>query len=93
MSVKKFPDPKDPGDDLDYVNNWANVLTTGETITTSTWTVPAGLTSHDESHTGTTAVIWLAGGVVDVDYTLTNVITTSLARVFERDVVLKVRNL
>ncbi len=93
MGIQKFPDPKDGGDDLDYTLNWASVLTGGDTIDTSTWTVPAGLTSHSEAKTATTTTIWLSGGTEGVDYTLTNVILTVQGRTFERDVILKVKNL
>ena len=75
----------DPSDKLDYSVNWgAKVLGSGETIATSTWTVPVGLTSSDESHTTTVATVWLTGGTAGESYTVTNHITTNQGREFER---------
>lgn len=93
MGVQKFPNAKDPGEDLDYRLNWASVLPSGDTIVSSTWTVPTGLTGHSQAFSTTTTTIWLSGGTVNVNYTLTNVVTTAAGRTFERDVILKVKNL
>ena len=93
MGIAKFPDPKDGGDDLDFYLDWSDILPAGDVIASSVWTVPSGLTSHDEAFTDTTTVIWLAGGTEGTQYSLTNVVTTAAGRIIERDVILKVKNL
>jgi len=74
----------DPADLLDYDIDYNAAstpwLAVGETITASTWTVPAGITSSSPSFTTTKTTIWLTGGTLDTVYTLTNHITTSAGR-------------
>ncbi len=83
---------KDPSEVLDYTVDWgANILATGETISTSTWTVPSGITKDSDSKTNTTTVIWLSGGTADTDYDLVNKIVTSGSRTFERTITIGVR--
>ena len=71
---------KDPAARLDYgidwrVNGW---LEPGETITSSVWIVPDGLTASSESVVaGTATVVWLEGGEAGKSYRVTNEITTS----------------
>ena len=48
---------------LDYGFDWSLWLDTGETVTTSSWTV-SGLTSSDASNTGTVTAVFVEGGVV-----------------------------
>ena len=48
---------KDPHSVLDYVVNWSLWLGT-DTITTSEWIVPTGLTKVDDSKTATSATIF-----------------------------------
>ncbi len=82
---------KDPSEVLDYQIDWSPLLDT-DTILTSTWVVPAGLTIQSQSLTGTTATIWLSGGLEGY-HRVTNTIVTSGARTFERSVELAVRQL
>lgn len=91
---------KDPDADLDYEMDWAGGapgpwLATGETISTSTWTAPAGLTvgtgGQAPSHDTTTTTVWLLGGTVDKTYRVVNRITTSAGRVDDRSIWIKVR--
>lgn len=76
----------DPTAVLDYAINWASWLQTGETITASTWTVPAGITQTTPapSFTATTTTIWLTGGTIGATYRVTNHVTTSGGRQDER---------
>lgn len=79
---------KDPTAVLDYEIDWAGGppgpwLATGETIVTSTWTLGAGLAEVSDSHTTTSATIWLAPCPVGT-YTATNTITTSAGRTNSR---------
>ena len=91
MSVKVYT--KDPNEKLDYPFNWANWLaySTGDTIATAAWTVPAGLTTVSVSNTTTLATIWLSGGVAGTDYTVDCKITTAQGRTAERSIILAVR--
>lgn len=83
---------KDPSAVLDYAFDWSDWLATGETISTATWTVPAGITKTDQDETTTTAVIWLSGGTADTDYNVACAVTTSDGRTDERTMTIKVRN-
>jgi hypothetical protein len=82
---------KDPSDVLDYEIDWAMALDT-DTIQTSVWTVPAGFTINSQSHTATTATVWLSGGNVGVQK-ITNKITTAGGRTIERSVQMNVEEL
>lgn len=76
---------KDPDEVLDYAFDWdAEYLATGETISSSTWTVTTGITVDSSTKTGTTATIWLSGGTAGSDYDIANKIATSAARTAER---------
>lgn len=75
---------KDPHDVLDYAINWqgdpAPFLLPGETITLSVWVMPQGITKDSDTHTSTTATIWVSGGTAGQTYHLVNRITTSGGR-------------
>ena len=77
---------KDPDADLDYGVDWSDWLQSGEVISTSSWTVPAGITTHDEAKTDTGTTIWASGGTVKTSYDLTNKIVTDAARTDERTI-------
>jgi hypothetical protein len=98
---------KDPVETLDYDRDWKykdeasrtaagtgnGWLATGETITTSTWAVPTGITQTTPapSHTDGLAKIWLTGGTDGVDYTLTNTVVTNTGRTGKRSITIQVR--
>lgn len=77
---------KDPSEVLDYAQDWNDVLEEGETITDSTWAVGSGITQTTPAPSVTegVATIWLSGGTEAHRYALTNHITTSEARQYER---------
>src|SRR5512139_410875 len=81
---------KDPDAVKDFQINWATWLGT-DTIATSTWTVPTGITKASDTSTTTTATIWLSGGTNLTDYELTNKITTASGRTEEETITIKVR--
>jgi hypothetical protein len=85
--------PKDPNDVLDYEVNWSQWLPTGDTIATSEWFVPDGITQDSESNTNTTTTIWLSGGTAGQSYALTNRITTTQGRQRDRTITIRVREL
>ena len=53
---------KDPESVLDYTINWSDFLTTGDTISSATYTVDTGLTKDSNSNTTTTTTVTLSGG-------------------------------
>jgi hypothetical protein len=85
---------KDPDAVLDYGFNWAPTskswLLPGDTIVSSTWIVPAGLTSPANSFTTTTTTVRIVGGTVGVIYVITNRITTANGLVDDRSIGIKV---
>lgn len=91
MSYPAMTVLKDPAAVLDYGINWATWLN-GDTISTSTWTVPTGITQASESETTTVATIWLSGGTAGEDYLVTNKITTNGGRTDERTIRVSVVN-
>lgn len=87
---------KDPNAILDYSVDWSAWLisstTSADTISTSTWIVPSGITQTTNSHTNTVATVWLSGGSADSTYELTNRITTAGGRTDDRTILIKVQN-
>lgn len=82
---------KDPDEVLDYKVDWTNNLDTGDTVSTSTFTVEAGLTKDSESNTTTDSTVWLSGGTSGASYLVTCRIVTAQARTKEREFRVKVR--
>jgi hypothetical protein len=87
MSIKTFV--KDPNAKLDYMIDWAAWLG-ADTIATSTWVTPAGLTATSPSNTTTTATVWLESGTVGSQYLVTNRITTAGGRTNDRSILIQV---
>lgn len=67
---------KEPTEVLDFSIDWANWLGV-LTITTSTWSVPLGITKDDDDKTTTSTLIRLSGGTWGETYELSNTITAS----------------
>jgi len=82
---------KDPDAVLDWEIDWSNKLETGETISASTWTVPAGITKDSDSFTGTATTVWLSGGTLGEGYTVVNHITTNLGRERDKTIIFIIR--
>lgn len=82
---------KDPDEVLDYVIEWKGRLA-GDTIASSTWTVPEGLTQGLTSVSGTKATIWLSGGTIDQTYDVQNRITTVGGRTMDQTVPLTIKS-
>lgn len=81
---------KDPEAVLDYVVDWEDWLD-GDTISTSTWTVPTGITKDSDSNSTTTTTIWLSGGTVATRYALVNHIVTAAGREDDRTICVVVK--
>ncbi len=71
--IKEFQ--KDPDAVLDYTLDWTPFLS-GDTILTSTWLVPTGITKDSDSKTSSTATVILSGGTARNTYIVTNRIVT-----------------
>lgn len=83
---------KDPSDVADYGRDWSDLLE-ADTISSSTWTVPAGLTKDSQTNDTTTTTVWLSGGTALEDYVCVNRIVTAGSRTFERSITIQVREL
>lgn len=82
--------PKDPADVLDYEIRWKAALD-GDTIATSSWQVPAGITSNSNDKTADRTSIWLSGGTAGQKYQLVNTITTAAGRTIQRTISIEIR--
>lgn len=86
----------DPTSVLDYAVDWASKgwLADGETITNSTWAVPAGITQTvpAPSIAAGKTTIWMTGGTVGETYRITNHITTSAGRQDKRSINIQVED-
>jgi len=67
---------KDVGSKLDYERDWGPWLG-ADTIATSSWSVPTGLTKVSEANTTTTATVVVSGGSEGVSNLLSNTIVTA----------------
>lgn len=85
--------PKDPNAVVDYNIDWSSWLPDDDTISTSEWIVPAGITEDSETNTDTTTTIWLSGGTAGQSYSLTNRITTAQGRTQDKTITISVKEL
>jgi len=81
---------KDPDAVLDYQIDWSTWLDS-DTISVSTWTVPAGITKDSDTNTTTTTTIWLSDGTHDENYEIVNHITTAAGREDDRTITIACR--
>lgn len=84
-------DAKDPDEAKYYFMDWAKGLNAGATVSTSTWTLPTGLTSGTTGTTGAITRVLISGGTHRTDYTVTNRITTSDGETLEGSGLIRVR--
>jgi hypothetical protein len=82
---------KDPQAVLDYSFNWSDWLSEiGDTIASSTWTIPDGITSVSQSNTTTRATVILSGGTSGTQYTIRNHITTAGGKQDDRSMIIMI---
>lgn len=81
---------KDPDEVLDYQLDWSERLGV-DTISTSTWIVPEGITKDSDSHADSATTIWLSGGTIGESYEFTNRIVTDGGRTMDQSVKIKIR--
>ena len=115
MSSNVFAPPKDPDEIKPYHIVWCDKDGTntgsatddgelqGATISTSTWTVPTGLTNQSDNKSAATihgvsysantvATIWLSGGTDGTDYNVTNRVVLSDGRTLDKTITIPVRS-
>lgn len=83
---------KDPNSTIDFAIDW-NQWLVNDVVTASSWEVPAAFTIQSEGVTENVTRAFLTGGVANLDYTITNRITTSGGRIEDRSVLVQVRQL
>lgn len=83
---------KDPDANLPFGVDWSGWLAEGDTIVTSTWIVPVGLTMGVDGVDGGQATVWLSGGTAGENYTVTNRVVTSGGMVDDRSIRILVRD-
>lgn len=80
---------KDPNAVLDYTIDWREWLG-DDTILTSTWTMPPGISNGGTINSPTTATIWLAAGTSGTPYSVYNTIVTAGGRTEKRTIKINV---
>lgn len=76
---------KDPNANLDYTIDWRKWLG-DDTILTSIWVLPVGISQAGLLMSSTTTTIWVAGGTAGTSYSVYNQITTVGGRVDKRTI-------
>ncbi len=90
--MKTWDRTKDPDEIVDYDLSWVDQMTDDtDTITSSTWTVPTGITKNSDSMTTTRTKIWLSGGTTGEAYVFVNRVVTTGGRTLDQSVKLKMK--
>ena len=76
---------KSPSERVTFSVNWAAYLNT-DTITSSVWVVPTGVTQVSVTNTTSQANIMLQGGTLGKIYRLLNRITTSANEIVDQSI-------
>jgi len=71
---------KAPNSKLDYSIDWTDWLGSGDSIATSTWDTPEGITVVEENSDASYATIWLEGGTLGESYEFNNTIISDRGR-------------
>jgi len=77
-----------------YIDRLSNEIFQNDTISQSTWTVPAGIESELEAidQGDTRVTIMVSGGTNGTDYLLGNLVVTAAGRTLEAEIVIQVRD-
>lgn len=81
----------DPDETVDYAFDWNAALEDGETISTSSFVLPDGLTQVSAAAGTTRTAIFVSGASCGRIYRITNRVTTSGGRTFDQTICLKAR--
>lgn len=76
---------KDPDEIVNFGIDWVDYLGS-ETITGSSWTMPADISQVSAAFTDTQATIKLSGGTLGTTYRVTNRITTSAGETVDQSI-------
>ena len=83
---------KQPAERFSYTVDYSEALTTGDNVQTATATVsPAGLTLDNVGVYDPRVKFWASGGTDGVAYKVTLTVTTADGRVFQDEIVLKIK--
>lgn len=79
---------------IDYTDRLSNEIIQNDTISTSVWSVPAGITSVIDAvdQNSTRVTIKVSGGTDGENYVLLNTITTNGGRTLADDIIIRVRD-
>lgn len=93
MSRLNAVDPKDPGESKLYTMDWTASLNSGATVSTSSWTIPSGLTKVTDGIVSGAlkTTVQLSGGVDGQDYECLNEVVTSDGETLRQSGLLRVR--
>lgn len=82
---------KDPNATLDYTFDWGPyLLPLADTISSATFILSDGITKVSQTNTTTTATIFVSGGELDAEETVTCRITTAGGRTDDRTITLTI---
>ena len=81
---------QDPEARLDHKIDWSDQLIDGDTLASSTWTIPEILTNLADFTLSTSTVLWVTGGTDGGEYWCLNKIKTINGRWDERSFLLRV---
>lgn len=81
---------KSPGSIEQFPIDWSGELADGETIETSNWTTPLGLTFITKQNDTTTTTVAYSGGTAGQVYEAKNTITTSAGNALEQTIFIDV---
>lgn len=90
MSQLDQLEPKDPNEEKDYKARWGRYLGV-DTIASSSWIIPDGITKFNESFDAQSATVWLSGGTLGADYLLVNQIVTNSSPPLKLDQTITIR--
>lgn len=92
--MSSWPLPKDPDEELDYQFDWSARLETGETISASTFASTGSSTIVLDRNTiaGGLTTFWAKGGVAGEVVQITNRITTSVGRKYDKTATLRIQS-
>lgn len=81
---------KAPGDVVDIALTWSDHLGDGETVSSGTWVVPAGLTAGSESVASPLTIVRVSGGSAGQEYKVTCQMVKSDGERRDRTIVVEV---
>lgn len=77
---------KDPNAVLDFYLDYTDWLEGADTLASTAWTIPGGITKDSDTVTASLVGIWLSAGVDATTYDLLCRVTTTAGRIDDRTV-------